>query len=74
MMPIDSVPVWVWLGESLPMPAWTQAKAAIADCDVLFAIGTSELAYPAAKLPVASANKGLWSQVNRTPRISTSNL
>ena len=41
----------VWFGETLPEAAWCQAEAAVDACDVLLAIGTSGLVYPAAGLP-----------------------
>ncbi len=41
----------VWFGETLPEDGWRKAEAAVRACDVLLAIGTSGLVYPAAKLP-----------------------
>ncbi|MGE6916832.1 SIR2 family NAD-dependent protein deacylase [Achromobacter kerstersii] len=41
----------VWFGESLPGDAWSTALRAAEQCDLLFAIGTSALVYPAAELP-----------------------
>lgn len=41
----------VWFGESLPQAEWQRAHRLVADCDVLFSIGTSSVVYPAADLP-----------------------
>lgn len=48
----------VWFGEPLPVDAWQAADAAMADCDLLLAVGTSSLVYPAAELPVKAAAQG----------------
>lgn len=41
----------VWFGESLPGEAWSIALRGAEQCDVLVAVGTSALVYPAAELP-----------------------
>ena len=40
----------VWFGEALPEDVWRAAGAAAAACDLLLAVGTSALVYPAAGL------------------------
>jgi NAD-dependent deacetylase len=55
----------VWFGEPLPVDAWQAADAASADCDLLLAVGTSSLVYPAAELPLKAADQGaLVVQIN----------
>ncbi len=48
----------VWFGETLPDEAWRKAEAAVHACDVLLAIGTSGLVYPAAELPEIARQYG----------------
>lgn len=48
----------VWFGEGLPESAWLQAQDAVAACDLLLVIGTSNLVYPAAALPLAALEAG----------------
>jgi NAD-dependent deacetylase len=48
----------VWFGEALPAGALHRATAAAAACDVLLAIGTSGVVYPAAGLPAVAAAAG----------------
>ena len=48
----------VWFGEGLPEGPWRQAQEAVADCDLLLVIGTSNLVYPAAALPVTALEAG----------------
>lgn len=48
----------VWFGEPLPPDALRRATAAAASCDVLLAIGTSGVVYPAAGLPAVAAAAG----------------
>jgi NAD-dependent deacetylase len=48
----------VWFGEQLPEKALTQAWAAVYDCDVFLAVGTSNLVEPAASLPWLAAAQG----------------
>lgn len=58
----------VWFGESLPSDALRAAADAAASCDVLLAIGTSGLVYPAASLaPLAHANGAVVAVVNPDP-------
>ena len=48
----------VWFGEQLPEKALNQAWAAVYDCDVFLAVGTSNLVEPAASLPWLAAAQG----------------
>lgn len=41
----------VWFGEALPEAAWSEACAALEDCELLVVVGTSGLVHPAAALP-----------------------
>jgi NAD-dependent deacetylase len=58
----------VWFNEDLPAETWGKAQDAAADCDVLFAIGTSMLVYPAAALPLTALQAGIpVIQINPAP-------
>ena len=58
----------VWFGESLPAAALRAAADAAGSCDVLLAIGTSGVVYPAASLaPLARANGALVAVINPEP-------
>jgi NAD-dependent deacetylase len=58
----------VWFGEPLPAQALRDAAHAAASCDVLLAIGTSGVVYPAASLaPLARANGALVAIINPDP-------
>ena len=48
----------VWFGEDLPVIALHRAFAAAKECDVLFAIGTSGLVQPAARMPSLAKQAG----------------
>ncbi len=48
----------VWFGEDLPVRELHRAFAAAKECDVLFAIGTSGLVQPAARIPVLAMRAG----------------
>ena len=48
----------VWFGESLPQDVLEAAFAAAQACDLLFAIGTSALVYPAARIPLRALRAG----------------
>ena len=48
----------VWFGETLPPQALAAAEAAARECDLLFSIGTSAAAFPAAQLPVTALQSG----------------
>jgi NAD-dependent deacetylase len=48
----------VWFGEALPEKALHRAWAAVYDCDVFLAVGTSNLVEPAATLPWLAAAQG----------------
>lgn len=58
----------VWFGEALPAGPLEAAAGAAASCDVLLAIGTSGVVYPAASLaPLAMANGAHVVVVNPDP-------
>lgn len=58
----------VWFGEELPRNAWSDAKQAVRECDVLLCVGTSAVVYPAAALPFEAAEQGVCViQVNPDP-------
>jgi NAD-dependent deacetylase len=60
----------VWFGEPLPDDAWQRSVAAVSNADVVIAVGTSSIVYPAAGLPeLALANGTVVVEVNpeRTP-------
>ncbi len=47
----------VWFGEALPDDAWQQSVGAVVNADLVVAVGTSSVVYPAAELPeLAMAN------------------
>lgn len=48
----------VWFGENLPLDILNAAEQAVRDCDLLLAVGTSGLVYPAANLPVMARRHG----------------
>jgi len=48
----------VWFGEALPNAAWSEACAAMEDCDLLVIVGTSGLVHPAATLPQLARTAG----------------
>ena len=48
----------VWFGEALPDKALHQARAAVQDCGVFLAVGTSNMVEPAASLPWLAAARG----------------
>lgn len=49
----------VWFGEGLPADAWRQAQEAVAASELVLVIGTSNLVYPAAALPLAALDAGI---------------
>jgi NAD-dependent deacetylase len=59
----------VWFEEMLPQDVWTEAEAAVRQCDVLLIVGTSALVYPAAGLIDLAYRKSRLIEVNldRTP-------
>ncbi|WP_257386451.1 SIR2 family NAD-dependent protein deacylase [Tahibacter caeni] len=58
----------VWFGENLPADALDRANAAATQCDVVLAIGTSALVYPAAGLPGLAQRHGAWfAEINPQP-------
>ncbi len=47
----------VWFGEALPDDAWQRSVGAVVNADLVVAVGTSSVVYPAAELPeLAMAN------------------
>ena len=55
----------VWFGENLPQEALDTAEAAAHDCDLVLAVGTSALVYPAAGLPeLAQRNGACFAEIN----------
>ena len=48
----------VWFGETLPEEAWKRAQHAVNSCELLIAIGTSAVVWPAAQLPIDAARSG----------------
>ncbi len=61
-------PAVVWFGEYLPEQALARAVEAVADCDLLFSIGTSGMVYPAAELPLtAKRNGAVVVEINPNP-------
>jgi NAD-dependent deacetylase len=48
----------VWFGEPLPQLAWRKAERCATTCDLLIAIGTSGLVFPAASLPNVARHRG----------------
>lgn len=50
----------VWFGENLPQDALDLAGEAALACDVVLAVGTSALVYPAAGLPSIAQRHGAW--------------
>ncbi|GAA4407159.1 SIR2 family NAD-dependent protein deacylase [Tsukamurella soli] len=49
----------VWFGEPLPVDEWGRAEAAVLAADVVLAIGTSGVVYPAARLPEIALATGI---------------
>lgn len=64
----------VWFGEALPDDAWQQSVDAVVGADLVVAVGTSSVVYPAAGLPeLAVANGTPVIEVNPEPTpLSTS--
>lgn len=48
----------VWFGEDLPRAPWRTAERRAAACDLMIAIGTSGLVFPAASLPSIARQRG----------------
>jgi NAD-dependent deacetylase len=48
----------VWFGEQLPEASWKEAVDRAHDCDLLLAVGTSGVVYPAASLPGKARARG----------------
>lgn len=48
----------VWFGEPLPQLAWRKAERCATKCDLMIAIGTSGLVFPAASLPGVARHRG----------------
>lgn len=51
-------PGLVWFGEMLPEEGWSQAVAAVENCDLFLCAGTSGIVYPAAELPLRALGRG----------------
>jgi len=67
----------VWFGEDLPQQAWRRAERCASNCDLMIAIGTSGLVFPAASLPsIASQLSAKVVEINpiRTPLSDTADL
>ena len=50
----------VMFEEMLPAAAYSAALEAVADCDLLISVGTSNQVYPAAELPRVALQAGAW--------------
>lgn len=50
-------PAVVWFNEALPAEAFSRAQKEIADCSIMFVVGTSSLVHPAAGLPLIALQK-----------------
>ena len=48
----------VWFGERMPQGPWKQAVESVLHCDLLIAVGTSGVVYPAASLPAMAKAAG----------------
>jgi len=48
----------VWFGEGLPPAAWVRAEQAVEAADLVLVVGTSNLVYPAAELPLRARRAG----------------
>ena len=60
----------VWFGEPLPLEALARAAEAARSSDVVLAVGTSAIVYPAASIPVLGKQAGAFVievNVERTP-------
>ncbi|RMH54307.1 MAG: NAD-dependent deacylase [Candidatus Hydrogenedentota bacterium] len=51
-------PAVVWFGEALPDEAYRRAVELVTSCELLVVIGTSNVVYPAAALPVMALEHG----------------
>jgi len=61
-------PAVVWFGELLPARVWQEAERAVAEAELLLAVGTSALVYPAASLvPLAKRSGARVIEVNLEP-------
>lgn len=55
----------VWFGEMLPEDQYSASEKAAKECDILFAVGTSAVVYPAAYIPmIAKENRKYLVEVN----------
>ena len=62
----------VWFGESLPHDMWNAAERLCADAELMFAVGTSALVFPAAGLPLLARSSGCFLvEVNIEPTALT---
>lgn len=55
----------VWFGEFLPEDQFEASEKAARECDILFAVGTSAVVYPAANIPyIAKRNGAVLVEIN----------
>ncbi len=58
----------VWFGEMLPTEVWERAEEAANASDVLLAVGTSGVVWPAARIPIEARRRGAFViEVNPEP-------
>ncbi|MGE5402019.1 MAG: SIR2 family NAD-dependent protein deacylase [Ignavibacteriales bacterium] len=50
----------VWFGEMLPESDFTASETAAERCDIMFAVGTSAVVYPAAQIPLIAKRFGAY--------------
>lgn len=50
----------VWFGEMLPEEDFSASEEAAEKCDIMFAIGTSAVVYPAARIPILAKRFGSY--------------
>lgn len=50
----------VWFGEMLPEEDFSLSEEAAEKCDIMFAVGTSAVVYPAARIPLLSKRLGAY--------------
>lgn len=50
----------VWFGEMLPEEDFSMSEKAAEKCDVMFAVGTSAVVYPAARIPLLARRFGAY--------------
>ncbi|MGE5353943.1 MAG: SIR2 family NAD-dependent protein deacylase [Acidobacteriota bacterium] len=50
----------VWFGEMLPEEDFSKSEEAAEKCDIMFAVGTSAVVYPAARIPLLAKRLGAY--------------